>query len=612
MLPALTTRPKQAVRQVQGLTDDSIDAYANTPLGTGGASFADNAESEVGISRASAPTTSRSASMHLNSARSVTTKKPADADDAREGVLARMMRDRKATGDEDLSLRTGDVVRVLSPKRTGYLKCEFADQIGYVPSSYLEFFDETAAASGSGGGGGGNVTARDTADDAETPRSEKRKKKKKDKERDKEKRRKEKDASDGEDAGESPSRSPQKVTPRSPVDDAAERAASESPRKSKKKHRKHRRDDDDAAEDEPLPSRRDKDLDDDGGERAKRSSRRREKKRRDRRSSESSESDGVRARRGKKTRRRRHRHSDSESNSSQEQDSDASYRRRHRRRHRRSSSEEEDYDSDQKRRSPRRSRKNRARGSDGSDAEQNDAGARSARKSARKRRDVDVGDGVASPADKKQSGGDSYVVATEKALARLDVQDKTRSTTAKGGDGSLKSEISDHINETTNEFGSSTTAKAGSGAKEGADKGSNESSSRSKAKDSARKDDESRTESSVAAAANKGGKSTLGKQIGEKMRSFLGGGKKSDRSTKSSSGILNACPGTVQGEEGWYEHGESERYYFILVDGKWSLLYGPMTEDDFESFSAKVSWTLTWTRVPWRRGTDEICCWCCR
>jgi len=190
-------------------------------------------------------------------------------------------------------------------------------------------------------------------------------------------------------------------------------------------------------------------------------------------------------------------------------------------------------------------------------------------------------------------------------MPRLDVQDKARSATAKGGDGSLKSEISDHINETNSEFGGSTTAKAGSGSKETADKGNNEGSSRSKAKDSARKDDESRTESSASSAANKSGKSTLGKQIGEKMRSFLGGGKKSERSTKSSSGILNACPGTVQGEEGWYEHGESERYYFILVDGKWSLLYGPMTEDDFESFSAKVIWALRLTGVFWWRWTDE-------
>lgn len=105
---------------------------------------------------------------------------------------------------------------------------------------------------------------------------------------------------------------------------------------------------------------------------------------------------------------------------------------------------------------------------------------------------------------------------------------------------------------------------------------------------SSRKDDEGRTSSTTSSSKQNGSKSTLGRQIGEKMRSFLGGGSKKQHSSKNSSGILNACPGTVQGEEGWYEHGENERYYFVLVDGKWSLLYGPMTEDDFEVFSNRV------------------------
>lgn len=586
MLPALTTRPKQAVRQVQGLTDDSIDAYANTPLGSGGGGggnfYNDNSESDVGISRASPPATSR-ATTHQNSARTMSMKK-ADGDESTGGVAAKVVRDRKASGDEDLSLKTGDVVRVLSSKRTGYLKCEFADQIGYVPSSYLEFVDECT--------GDGGSTARDGGNDTETPRADKKKKKKKkDKDRDREKRAKDRN-SDGEEVVDTPtsSRSMQKVTPRAAIVEST--GGADSPRKSKKKHRKHRRDDeDDPPEEAPVTSRRaDKDIPEDR-ERPKRSSRRREKKHRERYSSASSDSGddgGSRTRRGKKSRRRRHRRSDSDSNSSSSPDSDASNRRRRHRRHRRGSSDEEDEESDQKRRSPRRSRKNRPHG--GSDAsEPEDNGGKSARKSNKKHREVEAVESaglapLGTVSDRKQTV-DAQVVEAEKIISRLEVQDKSRA----GGKGSQRSEeISDHVNEgqTSSAVGGSTAAAGNSAAKDYSDRGNNDTSSRSKNKESARKDDESRTESSV--SGQKGGKTTFGKQIGDKMRSFLGGGKKSERSTKNSSGILNACPGTVQGEEGWYEHGENERYYFVLVDGKWSLLYGPMSEDDFETYSTKV------------------------
>jgi hypothetical protein len=82
--------------------------------------------------------------------------------------------------------------------------------------------------------------------------------------------------------------------------------------------------------------------------------------------------------------------------------------------------------------------------------------------------------------------------------------------------------------------------------------------------------------------------------FGDRMRSFLGGSsqknvhKQKQQRKANANGILNACPGTVQGEEGWYEHGENERYYFTLNEDKWNLLYGPISEDDFEIYSKKV------------------------
>lgn len=572
MLPALTTRPKQAVRQVQGLTDDSIDAYSNTPLGSNGApAYADNTDSDTGISRASAPTTAKSSSLP-NSPRN--TKKAAGANG--DSALARVVRDRKASGDDDLSLKVGDVVRVLSSKRTGYLKCEFGDVTGYVPSSYLEFFEDGVGAGDDNRDGG----------ESETPRaSEKRKKKKK-----KEKRRKDNGDEDGSDLGEAGEsaptpQSPQKETARQPEDGAATERGAESPRRTKKKHRKQRHEDEEVDEEAPTASRK-SNKEQEEGERTRRS-KRQDKKKRERYSSESSGSDQPtsRSRRGKKSHRRRRRHSQSGSGSDSDSsaDSDASYRRRRRRRHRRSSSEEEDYDSDQKRRA-RRGRKQRQRdrdGSNGSDMEP-EAGSRSARSHSKKRRDHEAAGtagAVAPLSEKKQA--DKDIQEAEAGLGRLNIQDKKAT--------SQKSDISDHVHESVESTATSSkesTAKTNNNAA---------GTSQSRTKDSARKDDESRAES-TAGSTQKSGKTTLGKQIGDKMRSFLGGGKKNERASKNSSGILNACPGTIQGEEGWYEHGENERYYFVLLDGKWSLLYGPMTEDDFELYSNKVLTLFSCTR----------------
>uniref|UniRef100_K3WRU5 SH3 domain-containing protein n=1 Tax=Globisporangium ultimum (strain ATCC 200006 / CBS 805.95 / DAOM BR144) TaxID=431595 RepID=K3WRU5_GLOUD len=541
-------------------------------MGGGGntmTSYADNTEGGSGsnIARASPPSMSKPVS---GTGRTTTARKGHSGGDGEDvsGILARVVRDRKASGDEELTLKTGDVVHVLSTKRTGYLKCEFGDDIGYVPSSYLEFFDED-------GNSGGGSTDRDNG--GENQSSEKRKKKK-------EKRHKEKklvDASDPEEsvATTTTPRSPRKVNGDRDVSHPADDGGTgdgESPRKSKKKHhkdsskkRRHGKGDDEDDGD-TLATKRGDDT-----ERRKSSKKHgSHKKKRHYDSSESSESDDdSRHHKGRHRRNRRQRHdrgdSDSEASSSYYSSSDSGYlrsRRRHRH-HRKSSSEDEDYDTDKRKVSKRRSRR---RGSD-DDGDDNET-PRSSRRNDKKRRDeaattTAAETSVTSPRKGKEKK-DTGTSGLEKGVAKLEVQtEKPASRTSEV--------ISDHLpsdqdNKRTGTY-TATTTKTETARESG--------SARTK------KDDESRSESTVAAQK---AKTNLGKQIGEKMRSLLGGGKKTDRSHKSSSGILNACPGTTQGEEGWYEHGENERYYFVLVDGKWSLLYGPMTEDDFELYSNKV------------------------
>ncbi|KAG3120741.1 hypothetical protein PI125_g922 [Phytophthora idaei] len=542
MLPALTTKPKQAVRQVKGLTNDSIDSYSNMPLGgsssIGGgmtAAYVDNTEAGSGTAR-SPPASSRAT---INTGRA-TVAKPANGEG---GVLARVVRDRKASGEEELSLHTGDIVKVLSTKRTGYLKCEAGDEVGYVPSSYLEFLD--------GGTEAENGTSNGNSEDAQRAAEKQRKKQKK------EKRRKEKhEANDGiepDEAAPATARSPRKEVA------SADDGANESPRKRKKKERKHR--DREASEDtqrggaiEEPSSVRSRTAED--PERSRSKSKHSKKKRHhdvDSSDSSESESDGGK-RSARHGRRRRHRRgsSDSESNSTPSGDSDGSYRRRRRRRrhrHRRSSSEDEDEDdSDYKRRS-RRSKKRRDKGGGDSEPE---VGSRSARK-----------------AEKKKSTATLQEV--EKGVSQLDVKSEEKPSEAKTTALSSKTEEPDRDRDR--------------GKKEETERSEGSSEGRTTNVSSSRKDDEGRTSSGTSKNSSKSG---LGRQIGERMRSFLGGGAKKQHSSKSSSGILNACPGTVQGEEGWYEHGENERYYFVLVDGKWSLLYGPMTEDEFEVFSNRV------------------------
>ncbi|POM68467.1 Hypothetical protein PHPALM_15372, partial [Phytophthora palmivora] len=253
MLPALTTKPKQAVRQVKGLTNDSIDSYSNTPLGSGSTigggmatSYVDNTESGSTTARMSPPATSR---VSINTSRT----KLVTGDG---GVtMARVVRDRKASGEEELSLRTGDIVKVLSSKRTGYLKCEAGDEVGYVPSSYLEFLDSSTEVENAGDEVGyvpssylefldsstevengtsnsnGNATTEETQRAAEKQRSKHKKEKRK-----KEKR-------EVNDASEPELAAPvAPVTARSPRKEGAnaEDESNESPRRRKKKERKHR------------------------------------------------------------------------------------------------------------------------------------------------------------------------------------------------------------------------------------------------------------------------------------------------------------------------------------------------------------------------------------
>ncbi|KAF4322168.1 hypothetical protein BBO99_00001300 [Phytophthora kernoviae] len=386
--------------------------------------------------------------------------------------MARVVRDRKASGEEELSLCTGDIVKVLSTKRTGYLKCEVGDEVGYVPSSYLEFLD---------GSNGGAVEGNDTAvmDEAQRAAEKQRKKQLR-----KEKRRKEKreanEASDPEEGAPVSVRSPRKMETGMVEDEG-----NESPRKSKKKSRKNR------GREEETPR------------------------------------DGS-------YRRRRH-------------------RRRHR--HRKNSSDDDDEEDDYKRRS-RRSKKRHDK--DGGDSEPEE-GSRSARKAEKKKQ-------TASVQEVEKGVGQLDVKADEKEKTVEPVQAKTTVTSS----GTKK-------DETDRNKGKKLETERSEGSSEG----------RASGFSTSRKDDEGRSTTTTSGNKQQPGKSTLGKQIGDKMRSFLGGGKKQN-SSKSSSGILNACPGTTQGEEGWYEHGENERYYFVLLEGKWSLLYGPMTEDDFETFSNRV------------------------
>ncbi|EGZ06002.1 hypothetical protein PHYSODRAFT_532690 [Phytophthora sojae] len=548
MLPALTTKPKQAVRQVKGLTNDSIDSYSNTPLGGGSgiggglvATYVDNTESGSATARGSPLSTSRST---VNTART-TNGKPANEDGA---TMARVVRDRKASGEEELSLRTGDIVKVLSSKRTGYLKCEAGDEVGYVPSSYLEFLDSAADAD--------SVNSKDNAADEEAQRAAEKQRRKQKKEKRKKEKREANDASEPEEAAPVTARSPRKEATTN-----AEDEGNESPRKSsRKKSKKHRQDREAAGDEsqrggaeEPSSSARSRAAPEDTERSRSKSKHSKKKRHRDVDSSESSESDGGK-RSGRHGRRRRHRRgsSDSDSESTSSDDSDASYRRRRRRRrhrHRRSSSEEDaEDDSDYKRRS-RRSKKRRDKNDNDSEPEE---GSRSARK-----------------AEKKKQAATLQEV--EKGVSQLDMKSDEKAAEAKTTASSKKEEPD-------RDRGKKDETERSEGSSEG--RATNVSSSR--------KDDEGRTSSTTSSSKQNGSKSTLGRQIGEKMRSFLGGGSKKQHSSKNSSGILNACPGTVQGEEGWYEHGENERYYFVLVDGKWSLLYGPMTEDDFEVFSNRV------------------------
>ncbi|EEY68377.1 uncharacterized protein PITG_04833 [Phytophthora infestans T30-4] len=535
MLPALTTKPRQAVRQVKGLTNDSIDSYSNMPLGgSASTAYVDNTESGSGTAHVSPLASSRAT---INTGRASVAKTTSGED----RVMARVVRDRNASGEEELSLQTGDVVKVLSTKRTGYLKCEAGDEVGYIPSSYLEFLDVFTEVE--------NGTSNGVSEEAQRAAEKQRKRQQK-----KEKRRKEKrEANEGNELNEvvpSTARSPRKEIT------SGDNEGTDSPRKRKKKERKHRDREAgeethrSAASEEPLTARSRTGED---TERSRTRSKHSKKKRhRDGGSSGSSDSDsGKRSARHGRRRRHRRGSSGSESDATSSDASDASFRRRRRRRrhrHRRSSSEDEDEDdSDHKRRS-KRSKKRRDKGGDESEPEE---GSRSARK-----------------AEKKKST--AALQEVEKGVSQLDVRSDEKPTEAKVTPLSSKKEELDRDRDR--------------GKKEETERSEGSSEGRTTTVSSSRKDDEGRTSS----GALKNSKAGFGRQIGEKMRSFLGGGSKKQHSSKSSSGILNACPGTVQGEEGWYEHGENERYYFVLVDGKWSLLYGPMTEDEFEVFSNRV------------------------
>jgi hypothetical protein len=67
--------------------------------------------------------------------------------------------------------------------------------------------------------------------------------------------------------------------------------------------------------------------------------------------------------------------------------------------------------------------------------------------------------------------------------------------------------------------------------------------------------------------------------------------------------ILDACPGTKQGQDGWYSRGK-ERYYFHLqstaanAQPDWELIYGPIDEKIFQSLAKKVLQENTCVELP--------------
>ncbi|CEG44770.1 Variant SH3 domain [Plasmopara halstedii] len=494
MLPALTTKPKQAVRQLHGLSNDSIDSYVNMPLSGGsstesrmGVTYVDNTESGRGTVRASALASDR-LSMNLKSANGEDTI-----------TMARVLRDRKAFGDEELSLRTGEIVKVLSTKRTGYLKCEAEGNSGYIPSSYLEFLEVDNGLSGSSG----------TNEEAQRAVEAQRKR-----HQHKEKRRKEKqEAKDAEIA---------LATARSTNKEASndDNEFYETPRKRNKKERKTREYE---ASDN---SHRDK------AEMGHLSTR-----------SRGAPTDTERIHgRSKHSKKKRHHDIDS--------------------------SESSDYDGKRCGRHGRCRCHHRFEASD-SESESTSDHKRSSRRSKTRR---DKGDAVVEPVEEALS---SRKAEKKKLAAALQQAEK--------GVGQLEIEAKDKAKETVLTSKNEVDRDKGKEMKlEQSEK------SAATATASHHKNDEgSRISGSI--SSSKQDKSGFGRQIGEKMRSLLGGGNKKSHNSSKSSGILNACPGTVQGEEGWYEHGENERYYFVLIDRKWSLLYGPMTEDEFEDYSNRVT-----------------------
>lgn len=543
MLPALITKPKQAVRQVNSLTNDSIDSYANMPFGSNsstdtrvGVTYVDNTEAGSGTARAS-PLASSRAAMKPKCA--LVSKTASDED---EITMARVLRDRIASGEEELSLRTGDIVTVLSAKRTGYLKCEAGDKVGYVPSSYLEFLDSGTEVES------GTIVRNKTNEEAQQAVEKQRKK-----QRQKEKRRKEKQDS-------------QLAVENHTAVAVAGNEINERPHKRKKKPRQTRESDvedgfyRDKAEEGRLSTRyRAAPVDMDRSHSKSKHSKK--KRHHGLTSSESSGSNGgKRSGRHGRHRRRRRAESDSESEFTSSDDSAESNRRRrrrHRHRHRRTSSDDDDENDSDYKSHARRS------------------------KNCRDKKNVEVepeeGTRVARKAEKKKVT--EALLKVEKGVSQLEIEAK--------GDvcGTKETAIPSQKEELNRDKGN----------KEGKERGENLSTAA--VASSHRKDDEFQSSSS-AVPLSKQNKPGLGRQIGDKMRSFLGGGNKKSHNSSKSSGILNACPGTVQGEEGWYEHGENERYYFVLVNGKWSLLYGPMIEDDFERFSNRVTAQMRSIELP--------------
>ncbi|EQC33526.1 hypothetical protein SDRG_09033 [Saprolegnia diclina VS20] len=472
MLPALTTKPKQPIKQIKGLSNDSIDAYANAPVTSSSTSYVDNSDKTPKTAREATPPDDENASF------SVTT-------------MARALRDRKPKNDEELTLKAGDLLTVHSSKKTGYLKCECNGKVGYVPASYVEFLDKDGA-----------VT--------EAPSSPRKKKKKAKKKSQKKRHSSDEDEDDvdieEDEEVETPRKSARKTKPKKRADDDDEEVdndEAETPRKSKKKHR-----------------------------------RKRHHSRKKGHSSSESSSDGDTTRR-RSSRHRRHRS-----------------RRRH----------DDDEDDDESRSS-------------------DDASDRESR--SRRRKHKPNKDGESDPEPEKTSKTPDKKKAHDESVSKGNKEAKL-STEAE----EVPDEIAHCHKEDKSVSSSTTTATATTTTATT----TTTSTTGYLTREQQQKKDELREEASTGstnASGKNGNKSTIGK-MQDKMRSILGKKegngttKKSSRSKTQSNGILNACPGTVQGEEGWYEHGECERYYFILVDGKWSLLYGPMTDDDYELFCSKV------------------------